>query len=114
MVPSANALLIGTITDGQGRQQSLFACQEKGRWRLRLEDPGAEDHTLHDVGITAGTLKALTQKTVRTYSNPGGRHHAAMDETVREYANADWTLVLARHRRIATARVAETVFDLDR
>ena len=69
MAPSANALLIGTITDGNGRQQSLFACQEKGRWRLRLEDPGAEDRILHDVGISAGTLKALTQKTVRAYSD---------------------------------------------
>ena len=114
MAPSANALLIGTITDGKGRQQSVCACQEKGRWRLRLEDPGAEGHILHDVGITAGTLKALTQKTVRAYAGPGGRHHAAPDETVREYANAEWTLTLARHRRMATARVAETVFDLDR
>ncbi len=114
MAPSVNALLIGTITDGEGRQQSLFACQEKGRWRLRLKDPSAEDHILHDVGISAGTLKALTQKAVREYPSPGGRHHAATDETVREYANAEWTLTLARHRRIATARVAETVFDLDR
>ena len=111
MAPSANALLVGTISDGKGREQNLLACQEKGRWRLRLEN---EDHILHDTGISAGTLKALTQKTVREYSHPGGRHHESPGETVREYANSDWTLTLAQHRRMATTRVAETVFDLDR
>lgn len=114
MAPSANALLIGTITDTKGRQQNLLACQEKGRWRLRLEVPEAEDHILHDVGITAGTLKALTRKAVRAYSDAGGPHHPAPGETVGEYANAKWTLTLEGRRRIATARVAESTFVIDR
>lgn len=81
---------------------------------MRLADPGAEGHVLHDVGISAGTLKTLTHKAVRKYSHTGGRHHEAPDETVRDYASAEWTLTVAQHRRMATARVAETAFDLER